>query len=211
MNIPQAMLDEIDAKAEEMFSTRSSAVRWLFRNKWSDSTPTCINLHQPASECINQHTPTPTRARKRFKSSSDSGEKKKKEKREKRGSVRGGQADLLGTESPRMAEPSVRRVIEHLNATCGTELAPADDKVREHVNTRLTKNSLEEMELVHCWAAVRWKDEEDRNGTNWRDVMVVPSNLYGSKFGEYLSSAKRWKKRELSEPKEWTPPAEEML
>ena len=64
MNIPADMLAEIDAAAEELFSSRSSAVRWLYRHKWSKSTSGCtdvhqsdITLHQPA-----QSSPDPAPA-----------------------------------------------------------------------------------------------------------------------------------------------------
>ncbi len=45
MNIPTAMLDEIDAIAKQMFCSRSVAVRLLYGQVWSQSTSDCIKVN----------------------------------------------------------------------------------------------------------------------------------------------------------------------
>ncbi|MEE9367187.1 MAG: ribbon-helix-helix domain-containing protein [Dehalococcoidales bacterium] len=59
INIPDEMLDEIDKVADEMFCSRSVAVRFLYRQWLSDSTSPCIKVNHSASD---EHPPDPARA-----------------------------------------------------------------------------------------------------------------------------------------------------
>lgn len=60
INLPEEMIEEIDSVADDLFCSRSSAVRVLYRQWRSGSTSTRINLHQPD---ITSHPPDPAPAR----------------------------------------------------------------------------------------------------------------------------------------------------
>lgn len=156
-------------------------------------------------------TPSPARARKSYKSSSsDSGKKKEKKREEKRGSVRGGQAELVGTEPPPVSEPFVREVIEHLNETCGTGFPVFSRAVRELIAQLLVDGyTIEDMKTVNRWADRNWP-RPDPGEKDWRATMVVPSKLYGEKFGEHLGVARATETKESS-ASPWRPPADQLL
>lgn len=58
MNIPAEMLAAIDATADELVSSRSVAVRYLFRHEWSKSTSPCIKVNQ--SDITVNHSAHPS-------------------------------------------------------------------------------------------------------------------------------------------------------
>lgn len=204
---------------------KGSMVRWLIRVAYT-ALPVGDCTSIVSKSCVNETTIVSKSAAalgagvtgmdSAPKTPDPDPEKKKKKDKRKRGGSGGGrvsQSRLLDMDPEPVAEPAVREVIEHINSTCGTELVPTDEEVRRLVNTRLAKSSIDDMKLVHEWASDRWADEKDNSGTNWREVMAVPSVLYGSKFGEHLSNAKRWKKREEAEAEidPGAPPADQML
>jgi uncharacterized phage protein (TIGR02220 family) len=135
---------------------------------------------------VTTPTPSPARARKKSSLKTPDPEKKKT----KRGSVRGGQATLIGTDPEPISEPFVQEVVGHLNDVCGTEFPLFDRQVRELVAKLLAANyTIEDIKIVNTWAHKRWPPPNPGD-TDWRATFLVPSKLYGEKFGEHLGVAK---------------------
>lgn len=186
MNIPADMLAEIDEAAEELFSSRSSAVRWLYRHKWSKSTSDCINLHQPESPCITLHTPgedQDTRA------GTDRNECKKNE--------------LYTSAKPSLPSDMVKRVTARLNDKAGTSYRPSGAKLRELVQARVNDGATEDdFNTVIDKKCAEWL------GTDMQRYLR-PLTLFGPKFDQYLGQLSGGPRQStlIMEPEDEVPPA----
>jgi uncharacterized phage protein (TIGR02220 family) len=114
---------------------------------------------------------------------------------EKKGRKKKKQEVFVDTESPPTVEPYVAEIVAHLNETCGLRAVPSDPKIREAINAhRANGYEIDDFKAVHVWADRNWPDESDSNGKNWRTIMLVPSKLYGEKFGDWVSKARAMSK-----------------
>ncbi|MCP4573322.1 MAG: hypothetical protein GY838_13285 [bacterium] len=159
----------------------------------------------------NRADSAPTERRRtyeRARKSSSSGEEKRKNKRESKNRARG-QAELMGTEPPPVSEPFVREVITHLNEECGTGFPTFSKAVRKLVAQLLVDGyTIEDIKTVNRWADRNWPRAAPGE-KDWRATMLVPSRLYGEKFGEHLGVARGTERVEPDEP--WRPSADDLL
>lgn len=141
-------------------------------------------------QAIEVHTPSPARALR----SSSSSQRKREDQKKKREDRARAQAAL---ELPRPSLPDLRaetcrEIVGHLNMTCHTAFPAHDPRTCEIIGKLLDSGyTVDDFKAVNAWADTKWPpDSLTPEGKPWRSFMLVPSKLYGERFGEWLGAAR---------------------
>ena len=87
------------------------------------------------------------------------------------------------------------RVIDYLNATCGTSYKASTEKTRKFIRSRVKEGFKEEdFYTVIRFKAEQWKNDEKMS------AYLRPETLFGTKFENYLEQARKSVKTEQEIP-----------